>query len=91
MNSSLWSAGHTTHLKIVAVSLVASIVVVAIGTQCASRQRGLRRRREESNRGQGRQGQDLYRQRRRHNSLNVVSGVFPVALLPLGAVPQFSN
>jgi hypothetical protein len=31
MNSSLWSAGHTTHLKIVAVSLVASIVVVAIG------------------------------------------------------------
>lgn len=31
MNSSLWSAGHTTHLKIVAVSLVASIVVVVIG------------------------------------------------------------
>jgi hypothetical protein len=31
MNSSLWSAGHTTHLKIVAVSLAASIVVVAIG------------------------------------------------------------
>jgi hypothetical protein len=31
MNSSLWSAGHTTHLKIVAVSLIASIVVVAIG------------------------------------------------------------
>ena len=30
MNSSLWSAGHTTHLKIVAVSLIASIVVVAI-------------------------------------------------------------
>ena len=32
MNSSLWSAGHTTHLKIVAVSLIASIVVVVIGT-----------------------------------------------------------
>ena len=31
MNSSLWSAGHTTHLKIVVVSLVASIVVVAVG------------------------------------------------------------
>jgi len=31
MNSSLWSAGHATHLKIVAVSLVASIVVVVIG------------------------------------------------------------
>jgi hypothetical protein len=31
MNSSLWSAGHTTHLKIGAVSLIASIVVVAIG------------------------------------------------------------
>jgi hypothetical protein len=31
MNSSLWSAGHTTHLKIVAVSLIASIIVVAIG------------------------------------------------------------
>jgi hypothetical protein len=31
MNSSLWSAGHTTHLKIVAVSLIASIVVVVIG------------------------------------------------------------
>ena len=31
MNSSLWSAGHTTHLKIVAVSLVASIIVVVIG------------------------------------------------------------
>jgi len=31
MNSSLWSAGHSTHLKIVAVSLVASIIVVAVG------------------------------------------------------------
>ena len=31
MNSSLWSAGRNTHLKIVAVSLMASIVVVAIG------------------------------------------------------------
>jgi hypothetical protein len=31
MDSSLWSAGHTTHLKIVAVSLVASIIVVVIG------------------------------------------------------------
>jgi hypothetical protein len=31
MNSSLWSAGHTTHLKIVAVSLIASIVVVIVG------------------------------------------------------------
>jgi hypothetical protein len=31
MNSSLWSAGHTTHLKIVVVSLLASIVVVAVG------------------------------------------------------------
>jgi hypothetical protein len=31
MDSSLWSAGQYTHLKIVVVSLVASIVVVAIG------------------------------------------------------------
>jgi hypothetical protein len=31
MNSSLWSAGHTTHLKIVAVSLIASIAVVIVG------------------------------------------------------------
>lgn len=31
MNSSLWSAGRNTHLKIVAVSLMASIVVVVIG------------------------------------------------------------
>ncbi|HEY6754424.1 MAG TPA: hypothetical protein VI077_06890 [Pseudolabrys sp.] len=31
MNSSLWSAGRNTHLKIVAVSLMASIIVVAIG------------------------------------------------------------
>ncbi len=31
MNSSLWSAGRNTHLKIVAVSLMASIVVVMIG------------------------------------------------------------
>jgi hypothetical protein len=31
MNSSLWSAGRNTHLKIVAVSLMASIVVVFIG------------------------------------------------------------
>ncbi len=29
MNSSLWSAGHTTHLKIVAVSLIASIACKA--------------------------------------------------------------
>jgi len=32
MDSSLWSAGQHTHLKIVAVSLIASIAVVAIGT-----------------------------------------------------------
>jgi hypothetical protein len=31
MDSSLWSAGRYTHLKIVAVSLIASIAVVAIG------------------------------------------------------------
>ena len=31
MNSSLWSAGRNTHLTIVAVSLMASIVVVVIG------------------------------------------------------------
>ncbi|HME29885.1 MAG TPA: hypothetical protein VKE53_08505 [Pseudolabrys sp.] len=31
MNNSLWSAGRNTHLKIVAVSLMASIVVVVIG------------------------------------------------------------
>ena len=32
MHSSLWSAGRNTHLKIVTVSLMASIVVVMIGT-----------------------------------------------------------
>ena len=31
MNSSLWSAGRSTHLNIVAVSLMASIIVVVIG------------------------------------------------------------
>jgi hypothetical protein len=31
MNSSLWSAGRNTHLKIVAVSLMASIILVVIG------------------------------------------------------------
>jgi hypothetical protein len=31
MDSSLWSAGQYTHLKIVVVSLIASIAVVAIG------------------------------------------------------------
>lgn len=31
MNSSLWSAGRNTHLKIIAVALMASIVVVVIG------------------------------------------------------------
>ena len=31
MDSSLWSAGQYTHLKIVVVALIASIVVVAIG------------------------------------------------------------
>src|SRR5262249_54104833 len=31
MNSSLWSAGRKTHLKIVAVALMASIVVVVVG------------------------------------------------------------
>jgi hypothetical protein len=31
MNSSLWSAGRNTHLKIVAVSLMAASVVVVIG------------------------------------------------------------
>jgi hypothetical protein len=31
MNSSLWSADRTTHLKIVAVSLIAAIAVLAVG------------------------------------------------------------
>lgn len=31
MDSSLWSAGQFTHLKIVVVSLIASIAVVVIG------------------------------------------------------------
>jgi len=31
MNSSLWSAGRSTHFKIVAVALMASIVVVVVG------------------------------------------------------------
>jgi hypothetical protein len=31
MNSSLWSADLTTHVKIVAVSLIAAIFVVTIG------------------------------------------------------------
>jgi len=31
MDGSLWSAGQSTHLKIVVVSLIASIAVVAIG------------------------------------------------------------
>jgi hypothetical protein len=31
MDSSLWSAGQYTHLKIVVVSFIASIAVVAIG------------------------------------------------------------
>jgi hypothetical protein len=31
MNTSLWSAGRNTHLKIVVVSLIASIAVVAVG------------------------------------------------------------
>lgn len=31
MNASLWSAGHGTHLKIVLVSLIASIAVIVVG------------------------------------------------------------
>jgi hypothetical protein len=31
MDTSLWSAGQYTHLKIIFVSLIASIVLVAIG------------------------------------------------------------
>jgi hypothetical protein len=31
MNSSLWSADRNTHIKIVAVSLVAAIAVMAVG------------------------------------------------------------
>ncbi len=31
MDSSLWSAGQYTHLKIVVVALIASVAVVAIG------------------------------------------------------------
>ena len=31
MDTSLWSAGYRTHLRIVAVSLIASIVVVFVG------------------------------------------------------------
>ena len=31
MDTSLWSAGHRTHLKIVVVSLIASIAVIVIG------------------------------------------------------------
>jgi hypothetical protein len=31
MNSSLWSASRTTHIKIVAVSLVAAMALVTVG------------------------------------------------------------
>ena len=31
MNSSLWSANRATHIKIVVISMVASIVVVGVG------------------------------------------------------------
>lgn len=31
MNSSLWSADGTTHIKIVVISLIAAIVVAAVG------------------------------------------------------------
>ena len=31
MDTSLWSAGHGTHLKIVIVSLIASIAVIVVG------------------------------------------------------------
>jgi hypothetical protein len=31
MNSSLWSASRSTHVKIVAVSLMASIILIVIG------------------------------------------------------------
>lgn len=31
MDTSLWSAGHGTHVKIVVVSLIASIAVIVIG------------------------------------------------------------
>lgn len=31
MDTSLWSAGYATHLKIVTVALIASIVVVFVG------------------------------------------------------------
>ena len=31
MDTSLWSAGHGTHLKIVIVSLIASITVIVVG------------------------------------------------------------
>ena len=31
MDTSLWSAGHGTHLKIILVALVASIAVVVVG------------------------------------------------------------
>ena len=62
MNSSLWSAGRNTHLKIVAVSLMASIIVVAIGINARLDNGANERIGTDSNRGQGRQDQDLYGQ-----------------------------
>ena len=64
MNSSLWSAGRNTHLKIIAVALMASIVVVVIGVHFTSRER------DKSNRGKGRPADGLYRQPWTHDTLS---------------------
>ena len=40
MSSSLWSADRNTHLKIVLVSLICSIVVVAVGLNARVADRG---------------------------------------------------
>jgi hypothetical protein len=40
MSESLWSAGRDTHLKIVAVALVAAIVVVMVGIYASDKETG---------------------------------------------------
>jgi hypothetical protein len=46
MDASLWSAGHGTHLKIVLVSLIASIAVIVVQTAISIEKRQLRKPRQ---------------------------------------------
>ncbi len=72
MNHSLVTADRTTHLKIVAVSLVAAIAVILVGVTARITDTGASAQARGQRPGaQGRQARDRHGARRNHHSVSL--------------------